>query len=77
METLTLQESIQTQTGCTPQQRPDETLIYIKKKIQQKDTSSDGLLFTERSIISPVSNASALTWFIRYISLLKFTLPKS
>jgi hypothetical protein len=35
-----------------------------------------GGLLVPVDITRPVVNASALTWFIRYISLLKFTVPK-
>jgi hypothetical protein len=39
------------------------------------DTSVGGL-FVPDGIIRPEVSASALTWFIRYIYLLKFTVPK-
>ena len=39
------------------------------------DTTVGGL-FVPDGIIRPEVSASALTWFIRYIYLLKFTVPK-
>ena len=42
----------------------------------QVDTTVSSGLVVPEGIISPFVNVLELTWFIRYILLLKFTVPK-